>query len=64
MEFEPFPNFIGNGWASGMEIETFEVVSKTPYRSAFPKMEPVGMQGNGLRVLRVETASFCGPLER
>ena len=42
MEFEHFPNFLWNKWASGMEIGIFEVVSKTPYRSAFPGMEPFG----------------------
>jgi len=42
MEFEHFPNFLGSEWASEMEIGIFEVVSKTPYRSAFPEMEPFG----------------------
>ncbi|PKQ44186.1 hypothetical protein CSW08_13870 [Confluentibacter flavum] len=51
MEFERFPNFLGNKWASGMEIGIFEVVSKILSRSAFPEMELVGMQGNGLRAL-------------
>lgn len=29
IEFERFPNFIGNKWAGEMEIGIFEVVSKT-----------------------------------
>jgi len=50
MEVAHFPKFLGK-WASGTEIGIFEVVSKTPYRSAFPEMELVGIQRNGLRVL-------------
>ncbi len=42
VEFERFPNFLGNKWASVMEIGIFEVVSKTLSRSAFPEMEPFG----------------------
>ena len=53
MEFAHFPNFFGNGWASGMEIGIFEVVSKTfVMKALFPKWSflrnVVGMGCNGL----------------
>ncbi|MCC4227728.1 MULTISPECIES: hypothetical protein [Flavobacteriaceae] len=37
MEFGRFPVFPGNGWASGMEIGSFGVVSKTSVMKRFSR---------------------------
>ena len=52
MEFGHLPLFHGNGWASGMEIGIFEVVSKTFVMKRFSR-NGVFMEysGNGLEWL-------------
>lgn len=48
MEFARFPIFIGNKWASEMEIGNFEVVSNTFFSAALFQKWRDGMEGNGL----------------
>ena len=52
MEFAHFPNFFGYGWASGMEIGIFEVVSKTFVMKRFSRNGVfTEYSGNGLEWL-------------
>jgi len=62
VEFVRFPIFLGNKWASGMEIGSFEVVSKTFFSAAlFPKWRD-GMQGNGLNGMDMPKANLKTPV--
>ncbi|MDT0676133.1 hypothetical protein [Autumnicola musiva] len=48
MEFGRFPTFLGNGRASGMEIESFGVVSKTFLMKRFSRNEAFSAECRGM----------------